>query len=78
MEDVGKSAEDKSVEDHLTVSINEDSSCFFLVGTALSDPEQEQLISFLKRNIEIFTWTPYEMLGVDTSFIYHKLNVNPN
>ena len=26
-------------------------------------------------NIEVFTWNPYKMLGIDLSFIKHELNV---
>ena len=26
----------------------------------------------------MFAWSPYEALGVDPSFIYHHLNVNPS
>ena len=31
---------------------------------------------FLKRNIDVFVWSPYEALGVDPDFICHHLNVN--
>ena len=32
---------------------------------------------FLKRNIDVFTWSAYKALGVDPNFICHHLNVNP-
>jgi len=31
---------------------------------------------FLKRNIDVFTWSAYEAPGVDPNFICHHLNVN--
>ncbi|GFY96883.1 hypothetical protein Acr_11g0011890 [Actinidia rufa] len=33
---------------------------------------------FLKANIEVFAWTPYEMPKIDPNFIKHKLNVLPD
>ena len=38
--------------------------------------EKEKLIEFLKRNIDVFAWSAYEALGVDSNFICHHLNVN--
>ena len=32
---------------------------------------------FLKRNVDVFTWSPYEAPGVDPNFICHHLNVKP-
>ncbi|XP_065638326.1 uncharacterized protein LOC136071216 [Quercus suber] len=40
--------------------------------------EKEELIVFLKGNIDVFIWNAYEALGVDSNFIYHHLNVNPS
>jgi len=31
----------------------------------------------LAQNLDVFTWNPYEVLGVDPTFITHKLNVEP-
>ena len=39
--------------------------------------EREDLIEFLKRNIDVFVWNAYEALGVDPEFIFHHLKVNP-
>ena len=40
--------------------------------------EREQLVEFLRKNVDVFTWSAYEALGVDPSFIFHHLNVNPS
>ena len=39
--------------------------------------EREELIEFLKRNIDVFAWNAYEAPGVDPEFICHHLKVNP-
>ena len=39
--------------------------------------EKEELVEFLKRNVDIFAWNAYEAPGVDPSFICHHLNINP-
>ena len=38
--------------------------------------EREQLVKFLRKNVDVFTWSAYEALGVDPSFICHHLNIN--
>ena len=40
--------------------------------------EKEELIEFLKRNIDVFAWDAYDALGIDPAFICHRLNVNPS
>ena len=44
----------------------------------MSPQEKEELIGFLRRNIDVFAWSAYEALGVDLNFICHHLNVNPS
>ena len=39
-------------------------------------PEKEELLAFLRRNINVFAWNAYETLVVDPDFICHHLNVN--
>ena len=40
--------------------------------------EKEELVEFFRKNIDVFAWNAYEALGVDPSFIYHHLNINPS
>ena len=54
-----------------------DSEKFFQVGSQLPQQEREELIEFLKWNIDIFAWNTYKAPGVDPGFICHHLNVNP-
>ena len=49
---------------------------FFQVGAQLPPQEKEELIVFLKRNIDVFAWSAYEAPRVDPNFICHHLNVN--
>ena len=57
--------------------IDDDPKKFFQVGAQLPPLEREELIGFLRKNIDVFAWNVYEALGVDPSFICHYLNVNP-
>ena len=50
---------------------------FFQIGSQLPQQEREELIEFLKQNIDVFAWSTYEAPGVDPEFICHHLNVNP-
>ncbi|XP_065634994.1 uncharacterized protein LOC136069855 [Quercus suber] len=43
----------------------------------IPQPKKEELIDFLKRNIDVFAWSTYEAPGVDPEFICHHLRVNP-
>ena len=40
--------------------------------------EKEELIVFLRENIDVFAWNAYEAPRVDSNFICHHLNVNPS
>ena len=59
------------------IVIGDDEEKFFQVGVQLPPREKEELIDFLKRNINVFAWSTYGALGVDSNFICHHLNVNP-
>jgi len=60
------------------IVVEDDLNKFFQVGAQLPPQEKEELIEFLKRNIDVFAWSAYEAPGVDSSFICHNLNVNPS
>ncbi|GFY82602.1 hypothetical protein Acr_02g0008420 [Actinidia rufa] len=76
LEDVRRIPKDKIVEDLGHYKIDEPSSnYFFLIGSNTKEQERIELNEFLKANIEIFAWKPYEMPRIDPSFIRHELNV---
>ena len=60
------------------VVIDNDEEKFFQVGVQLSPQGRQELIEFLRKNIDLFAWSDYEAPGVDPNFICHCLNVNPS
>ena len=64
-------------EDLTKVIIGDDPDRFFQVGSQLPLHEKEELVEFLKRNLDVFAWSAYEAPGVDPEFICHHLKVNP-
>ena len=60
------------------IVIDDDSKKFFQVGAQLPPLEKEELIVFLKRNIDVFAWSAYKAPEVDLNFTCHHLNVNPS
>ena len=70
-------SEEVECEDLMKITIGDDSEKFFQVGSQLPQQEREELIEYLKQNIDVFAWNIYEAPGVDPKFICHHLNVNP-
>ena len=65
-------------EDLEKVIVDDDSEKFFQIGAQLSQLEREQLVEFLRKNVDVFAWDAYKAPGVDPNFICHHLNVNPS
>ena len=61
----------------LKVKILPDTDRYFQIGTSMNDRERVEMLLFLLQNVDVFAWNPYEVPGVDTEFIVHKLNVDP-
>ena len=59
------------------VIIGSNSNMYFQVGAQLPFEEKEELLGFLRENIDVFAWRAYEAPKVDPNFICHHLNVNP-
>ena len=49
----------------MKVTIGDDLEKFFQIGSQLPQREREELIEFLKQNVDIFAWSTYEAPGVD-------------
>ena len=73
---VDKLAEEAKCEDLVKIIIGDDLEKFFQIGSQLPQQEREELIEFLKHNIDVFVWNTYNASGVDPKFICHHLNVN--
>ena len=43
----------------------------------MSDKDKVEMLLLLVQNVDIFTWSPYEVPEVDLEFIVHRLNVDP-
>ena len=74
---IGEISDEVKCEDLLKITIGDHPEKFFQVGSQLPQQEREELVEFLKRNIDVFAWNTYEASGVDPDFICHHLNVNP-
>ena len=74
---IDETSEDVECEDLVKIIIRDDPEKFFQVGSQLPQQEREELIGFLKQNIDVFAWNTFEAPGVDPEFICHHLNVNP-
>ena len=46
------------------------------IGTTLSPEMRTSLVQFLKENLDVFTWSHEDMLGISPKVIQHKLNVD--
>ena len=73
MSPMEETAERAKCEDLEKIMVDDDSERFFQVGAQLPPQEKEELIEFHRRNIDVFTWSTYEALGVDPNFISHHL-----
>jgi len=68
---VNGSTEEVKCEDLEKIVVGDDPKKFFQVGPQLLPQEKEELVEFLKRNVDVFAWNAYEALGVDPSFVCH-------
>ena len=65
-------------EDLERVVVGGDVEKFFQIRAKLPPQEKEELVEFLKRNIDVFAWDANDAPGIDSAFIYHHLNINPS
>jgi hypothetical protein len=49
-----------------------------MISQDLSTNEEAELLSFLDRNNDVFTWQTSDLIGVNRDIIEHKLQVNPS
>ena len=47
------------------------------VGMSLNLQTKKEIISFLKDNLDVFTWNREDMLGILANIIQHHLNMDP-
>jgi hypothetical protein len=50
---------------------------FLRIGSHIQDPLRGKLITFLKNNLDVFSWSPADMPGISPTIATHHLNVQP-
>ena len=48
------------------------------IETSMEEKTKQDLVQFLKKNTDVFTWSHEDMLGINPSAITHRLNVSPS
>ena len=67
------------MEDLRKVFLKEgDEEKYFLIGSPMSETEQEKTTSFLRRNVDVFAWDAAEMKDINSEVITHRLHGDPN
>ena len=51
---IDRPAEEAKCEDLVRITVGDDLESFFQIGSQLSQQEKEELVEFLKQNIDIF------------------------
>ncbi|XP_030946053.1 uncharacterized protein LOC115970586 [Quercus lobata] len=62
---------------HVKVKFRTEQGIAIVRGASVKDKERVEMLMFLVQNVDMFAWSPYEVLEVDPEFIVHKLNVDP-
>ena len=75
---IDRPSKEAKYEDLVKITIGDDPEKFFQIRSQLPQQEKEELVEFLKQNINVFAWNAYEAPEVDPEFICHHLNVNPS
>ena len=65
-------------EELIDVKILPDTDRYFQVGTNMGGEDKVEMLLLLIQNVDVFAWSPYEVLKVDPEFIVHRLNVDPS
>ena len=65
-------------KDLIRVKILRNVDWYFEIRAGVGDQDRVETLLFLIQNVDVFTWSPYEVPEVDPEFIVHKLNVDPS
>ena len=65
-------------EELIEVKILPDTDRYFQVGANMGGEDKVEMLLLLIQNVDVFAWSPYEVLKVDPEFIVHRLNVDPS
>ena len=64
--------ERKVVAEPTEVLQEEDPEKFTKIGTSMKEKAKKDLIQFLRKSINVFTWSHDDMRGIDPSVITHR------
>ena len=67
----------RCAEDIVRVKIFQDEGKSVQIRAGMKDEYRVEMLLLLVQNVDVFTWSPYEVPRVDPEFIVHKLNVDP-
>jgi hypothetical protein len=48
------------------------------IGIETGQEEQAELLAFLDKNSDVFTWSTFDLVGVNRDIIEHRMQVNPS
>ncbi|KAG1347440.1 putative RVT_1 domain-containing protein [Cocos nucifera] len=66
------------MEDLVSIPLNDGNAEHAVqIGSNLGDEVREQLVTFLRRNADVFAWTPADMPEIDAEVMEHRLAVDP-
>ena len=51
---------------------------FTRIGVSIEEKMKQELVQFLRKSIDVITWSHEDMPGIDPSVITHRLNVYPS
>ncbi|KAL0360413.1 UNVERIFIED_CONTAM: hypothetical protein Sradi_3725800 [Sesamum radiatum] len=67
------------MNEFLTIElIPDDSEKVTKIGSKMKDDIREEVIKYLRKNKDIFAWSPQDLEGINPSVITHHLNLDPN
>ncbi|KAK1399355.1 hypothetical protein POM88_009218 [Heracleum sosnowskyi] len=55
-----------------------DSAKVLRIGANLGPEMRDNLVSFLKENLDVFAWSHADMIGIDPEVMCHRLNLDPS
>ena len=68
-----------AAEDTISIPVDKDDPARILkIGSHLNPETRDALVSFLKANLDVFSWSHADMVGIDPEVMCHRLNINPN
>ncbi|KAK4397345.1 hypothetical protein Sango_1571100 [Sesamum angolense] len=67
------------VEELLTIELTlGNSGEITKIGSKMTEDVQDQAVECIRRNKDMFAWTPQDLEGIDPSVVAHHLNLDPN